>query len=561
MRRICPLFVLASVILAAQSHNSAEVSSHDEPAAFKSRVNLVTVPVVVRDGQGRAMGNLHKEDFQLFDKGKMQVITRFSMETAVKPAVSPTTGSADAAQTLTSTPTPVIPQRYVAYLFDDVHTAFADLSHAREAADKHILATLSPLDRAAIFTTSGQGDQDFTDDRGKLHDALQKLHPRPITMMKGGCPDISYYMADLVVNMRDPQLLQELAAEAAGCANVTGPQQMAQSLVESTANQVLQAGNQETHVVYTVLMDVVRRISELPGQRTIILASGGFLTVTEERFEESEVIERAVRSNVVINALDARGLYTVDSIGYISTPGYSAVAGQKLITYELSEASAVADVLAELADGTGGIFVRNTNDLTGAYGRLGSPPEYIYVLGFAPQNLKLDGGFHRLKVTLRPGMKLNLQARRGYYAPKHAADPAEAAKQEISDALFSQAEVRDLPMQLHTQFFKSSDVNAKLSVLAHLDLKGMPFRKADGRNNNELTVVAGVFDDNGNFLKGTQKTVTLRLLDKTLASHLQSGVTVSTSFDVKPGTYLVRLVVRENEGQQMAAASGSVEIP
>ena len=158
-------------------------------------------------------------------------------------------------------------------------------------------------------------------------------------------------------------------------------------------------------------------------------------------------------------------------------------------------------------------------------------------------------------------MKLTLQARRGYYAPKHAIDPAEAAKQEISDALFSQEDLRDLPVQLHTQFFKSSDTDAKLSVLAHLDLKGIQFRKSDGRNNDVLTVVAGLFDNNGNFLKGTEKTLTLRLRDETLASHLQSGFTVRTSFDVKPGTYLVRLVVRDAEGQKMAAQSGSVEIP
>jgi len=305
----------------------------------------------------------------------------------------------------------------------------------------------------------------------------------------------------------------------------------------------------------------VRRISAMPGQRMIILASAGFLTLDDERFEESQVIERAVHSNVIINALDARGLYTLSPMGDISQPTVNTQAAVIKSSYMTAEASATSSVLAELADGTGGTFVQNTNDLTGAFGRLGSPPEYIYVLGFSPQNLKLDGSFHRLKVTLKPGMKLTLQARRGYYAPRHAVNPAEAAKQEISDALFSQEELRDLPVQLHTQFFKSSDVDAKLSVLAHLDLKGMQFRKADGRNNDQLTIVAGLFDNNGNFLKGSEKTLTLHLLDQTLASHLQSGVTVRTSFDVKPGSYLVRLVVRDNEGQQMAAESGSVEIP
>src|SRR5215471_15499121 len=69
---------------AAASISSAqtEVSQKDEPALFKSRVNLVQVPVVVRDRAGKAIGSLTKEDFQLFDKGKPQFIARFSMEKA-----------------------------------------------------------------------------------------------------------------------------------------------------------------------------------------------------------------------------------------------------------------------------------------------------------------------------------------------------------------------------------------------------------------------------------------------------------------------------------------------
>ncbi|MGC1451750.1 MAG: hypothetical protein WA830_17095, partial [Candidatus Sulfotelmatobacter sp.] len=38
------------------------------------------VRAVVRDSQGRAVGNLHQEDFQVFDKGKPQVISQFEVE-------------------------------------------------------------------------------------------------------------------------------------------------------------------------------------------------------------------------------------------------------------------------------------------------------------------------------------------------------------------------------------------------------------------------------------------------------------------------------------------------
>ena len=78
------------------------------------------------------------------------------------------------------------------------------------------------------------------------------------------------------------------------------------------------------------------------------------------------------------------------------------------------------------------------------------------MLAFVPQNLKLDGSFHSLKVTLKSPQKLTLQARRGYYAPKNFANPDEQAKQEIEDEMYSQEELHNLPVNLHTQFFKTS---------------------------------------------------------------------------------------------------------
>jgi len=193
--------------------------------------------------------------------------------------------------------------------------------------------------------------------------------------------------------------------------------------------------------------------------------------------------------------------------------------------------------------------------------RVATTPEYYYVLGFSPQNLKLDGSFHKLKVTLKDTAKLNLQARRGYYAPRHIADPEEMAKQEIEDAVFSREELHDIPIELHTQFFKLSDENARVAVLARVDLKQMHYHKADGRNKNNLTVVSALFDRNGNYITASEKIIEMRLRDETLENKQRSAITVRTSFDVKPGSYMVRLVVRDAEGQLMSAENGAVEIP
>jgi hypothetical protein len=160
---------------------------------------------------------------------------------------------------------------------------------------------------------------------------------------------------------------------------------------------------------------------------------------------------------------------------------------------------------------------------------------------------------------LRAG--LDIQARKGYYAPKKLSDAVETAKQEIEEALFSREEMHDLPVELRTQFFKTSDKDATLAVLCRIDPKHIQFRKADGRNYNNLTVVSGIFDRNGNFISGMQKVLELRLKDDTLTRLMTAGMSVKTNFSVNPGTYMVRLVVRDSEGQLMSATNGAVAIP
>jgi VWFA-related protein len=554
------------------SKTQAEISSHDDQAAFKVSVRLVQVRVVVRDPKGLAVGTFNKDDFQLLDNGKPQVIKSFAVEqpagSAAQEAVKPQPGEISPAIQ------PLVPDRFVIYLFDDVHLQFKDLLPARAAAERHI-ATLRPTDRAAVFTTSGQRNLDFTDDRAKLHETIANVQPHPILILGvAQCPYMTYYMADQIANFHDVQMLEVVSEDVASCSGLsprpnalagggTGQAliQAASQQAQSAAQQALSLGDSESRLVLEALKDTVRRVSVAPGQRTVVLISPGFITPNlEDRV--TEVIERAVRSNVTVSVLDARGLYTLDITDDISRQGgFSPALAQQEFMYATSAESSNQLVLGELADATGGVYFHNNNDLDEGFRRVASAPEYSYLLGFSPQNLKLDGHYHKLKVTLKDPQKFTLQARRGYYAPKHILDPAEQDKQEIEEALFSQDEMHDIPIELHTQFFKSSDDNAKLTVLAHIDVKGLHFRKVDGRNRDDLTIVSALFNRNGDFIQGSKKILEMRLKDDTLANKLGSGVTMRTSFDVKPGEYLVRLVVRDADERMMSAKSGAIQIP
>jgi VWFA-related protein len=378
------------------------------------------------------------------------------------------------------------------------------------------------------------------------------------------CPEITYYQADQIQNKNDTQALAVAAQDALDCAYNGDPRMLtqAQSLAQTTSLQVLSSGDSQTEYVYRHLEEITRRLAGMPGQRVMVFVSPGFIVTTLLTLDSSSLIDRANRANIVINTIDARGLYTPDVAGDIADPPRGSVrtAGIRS-SYRVQAQFAQGDILAQLADGTGGTFFHNRNDIDEGLREAAAAPATSYLLGFSPQNLKINGAYHTLKVTLTGKQKLSIQARHGYYAPRTIADPAEAAKEEIQEALFSQDEIHDLPVELQTQFFKKDPSEARLAVLTHVDVKGIRFRKADGRNRDNLTVATAIFDENGNFVTGGEKIVEMRLLDKTVDRLSRSGFTLKSSFDIKPGTYLVRLVVRDAEGSQMAARNGAISIP
>ncbi|HYH00018.1 MAG TPA: VWA domain-containing protein [Terriglobales bacterium] len=294
-------------------------------------------------------------------------------------------------------------------------------------------------------------------------------------------------------------------------------------------------------------------MSSLPGQRTVLLVSPGFL-LGDRHFDSVEVMDRAIRSKVTINALDARGLYVDSAL----KADYSGPVSFGLLDYQRQSDRLRADALQALANATGGTFVHNTNDLGGGMRQLAAPPEYTYILAFSPQALKHDGKYHTLKVTLtEPDLKVT--ARQGYYAPKGSTDPEQARRRDIEDMLFSRQEIREIPIKLHSEFFKSA-ATVKLSVVSRVDVTSLAFRKEAGRNCDDVTVVSALFDRNGKLIDGIEKIIELRLRDKTL-EDLHSGLSVRSSFDVNPGKYVVRVVVRDAEGRKLSAASTAIDIP
>ena len=548
------------------------MKSQETEPSFKLQVqrNLVVVRVVVRDSKGHPVSNLRKEDFRLFDNGKPQGITSFTVETLPSKARTAAQPGPQAPVTEAQPETaaaPFTPLRYLAAYFDDVHAHYEDLVRTRDAADRYLVAAIKPGDRVGVFSSSGQNIQDFTDDLQKIHAALFRLQPRPIVPEEmEPCPDIFPYQAYLIVEQHDSYATDEATLEALQCRyqGDTRFLNQAQQDAESEAVRVLTRDESQSQYSFRELDQLVRRMGTLPGQRDIIFVSPGFLTETQ-KYTISEIVDRALRNKVIVNTFDSKGLFAPIPLGDASkhvlvVPQRPDLMGHKeqdqLTSYQRD-----VEVLAQLAYDTGGVFFHNSNDYDEGFRKTGALVETYYVLGFSPQNLKPDGRFHALKVSLAVSERLTVQARRGYFAPKKAQDLAAREKEDLEEAIFSQDELNGLPVDVHTQFFKVSDRDTKLSVIAHLDLRLVRFRKEEGRNLNNLTFVTALFDRDGKYVTAQQKRLEFHLRDSSLERLSRSGITAKTSFDVPPGTYLVREVVRDAEAGQVSGLNRTVEIP
>jgi len=218
----CALFLAAgqdpnpSATKAAQNPNPPEMTTVEKQPSYQFRVerNLVLVRVVVRDSKGKPAGNLTKENFRLLDNGKPQTISEFTVErgpegtgVGAKPSTTAAPGQPEAA------PAAHVAERFVAMYFDDVHLPFEDVARTRNAAQKFLNSSVEPGDRVGVFTSSGQGNVDFTADRDKLREALLRLMPRPInTSPIQECPDIFPYQAYLIVEASDQMALTAAAS-------------------------------------------------------------------------------------------------------------------------------------------------------------------------------------------------------------------------------------------------------------------------------------------------------------------------------------------------------------
>ena len=599
-RRLLPWLALSVGLLsiglgaAQQDSNPPEIQahegqSHDVNPLFHVHVerNLVTVRVVVRDTKDRPVGNLRQGDFRLFDDGKPQDILGFSVETghpnpapeAAPSAPVPTDKTTEA----TPAPAKAVAQRFVILYFDDFHMEAEGIGRTRDAAWRYVTTAVRPQDRVAIFTATGKDQIDFTEDREKLHDALFRLAPRPHPPGTG-CPKIGDYEAYLITQQA-PDALAIVHVEAIQCdcgstdlhidastersALLMAPTirggaapsdpcpSVAKQRVEREAVEIWEQANLQSQYSVQGVEIAVRRLAAMPGRRSLVLVSPGFLAETQADKIDA-ITNRALLQDVVISAIDAAGLAARNPQEMIA--GRSDLEARKSML-ENAGTLASGNVLASLSAGTGGVFFHNSNDFDDGFRQAAAIPDVYYVLTFSPPNVNLNGKFHSLKVTLNTREPLTVQARRGYFASTTAVAGQGSSQDELERVVFSQEEFHGLSAEVNAQVEKANDRESKLNVVIHVDVRQLQFRKEADRSVDKLIFHTTLFDRDGKYIAAKEASLDLHLKDTTLEKLVQSGLNAKTSFQLAPGTYRIREVIRESDSSGMSALNRIVEVP
>ena len=162
------------------------------PSDFKIQVgvNSVLVPVVVRDAQGRAVGDLTQKDFLLFDQDKPRAISGFTMQRRTAEQAGAPSSEHKSVPYVLSVPPPAtvaaVPERFIVFLFDDLHFDPGELLRVKKVATRMLGETLGVSDMAAVVTTSG-ASSGLTHDPKVLQVAVEKLSAHPLYQSRQPC--------------------------------------------------------------------------------------------------------------------------------------------------------------------------------------------------------------------------------------------------------------------------------------------------------------------------------------------------------------------------------------
>lgn len=565
--RLTAPFLALSLLLpaaAAAQRTPARAAEEADDDVVRVLTNLVQLDAVVTDRDGRQVTDLGPEDFEVFEEGKHREITNFSY-ISTEPVVTNTPGSVPTRPAPATTGAPPSPtgslrpeqvRRTIVLVANDLNLAFDSARRVREAMRKFVDEQMLPGDLAAIIRTGGHigALQQFTSDKEQLRAAVERMRYNidssagstafdsiePDPEKRGGSPVLSE--SGRTVDEMHDRLKQDASLAA--------------------------------------LTFVLQGLRNLPGRKSVVLFSDGLVLRHPELVKRGldkislsdgsvvdkveALIDLAHRASAVFYTIDTRGLPSIYQAADNMTGRNPREAAERMQdrTLQLFEEQGG---LSELARETGGLFVRNTNDIGGALRRVTDDLKGYYLIGYRPDERAFEhrrADFRRLTVKVkRPG--LEVRTRGGFFnRTDKQSEPTPEEAQLL--ALASPFGASDVDVRLTALFANDERAGSYFNTLLHIDARDLTFTPdTDGWQKAVIELVALTFGDNGRLvdkLDGTS--YTLRLRGETYRRARRTGFVHTMSVPVKkPGAYQLRVSVRDAATKRLGSAGQFIIVP
>jgi len=608
---VISLLLLSTAVFGQRPAPTPATSPQTSPVqddTVRVTTNLVQADVTVTDKDGKPVRDLRSEDFEIIEDGKRQQITHFSYIAAAEAASAPSTAESAPSETRTTgSSIPAVPlkreqvRRTIALVVDDLGLSFESVGFVREALRKFVDEQMLPNDLVAILRTSGGSGvlQQFSSNKRQLYAAIGLVRWNP--QGRGGLSPAG-----------------TLNEQSIG-ADVRDTIQFTEEMEESRAGQ---------YSVGTIgtINSIVRGLGDMPGRKSVVLISEAFRLFTAQGRNTQLVqslrllTDEANANSVAIYTLDASGLQSysfeasdkVAGYSYLIDPALMAASGgpetgagaggvsvnppprtlprNDTLTAQSEQDSGAAfrrlaalssrreqqagethTVLSYLAQRTGGIFVRNRNDMGTGIAQIMQDQQGFYLLGYRPNESTIDPKtgrrrLHKLEVKVkRSGLKV--RSRAGYFGVTYEDRSASrrTRQEKLTAALTSPFASDDVRVRLTSLVGdEPNGGGAYVRSLLHIDARDLTFKdKTGGARMAELEMVAVAFGDNGRVVDQLSYPQTVRAAnDVDHQKVLKDGLVYILNFPIKRGgPYQMRVAVRDALSERVGAAMQFVEVP
>jgi VWFA-related protein len=510
---------------------------------FRGGTELVLVNVVVRDKSGNVVRALTRDDFTVTEDSKPQTISSFDFEeldrapAAAPPAAPVLAAAAPAGRPLAPLPAADLSRldwhgRRLIVLFFDLSSMQPDeTGRAVKAAHDYLDRQLTPADLVAVasFATALRVDQDFTADATALGAAIDRL---------GGAGG------------------QGFDDGATGDPDGT-PDNGTAFVADDTEFNIFNTDRR---------LDALRSLSDalasIEQKKSVIYFSSGMnQSGTDNQVQLRRTIDRAVRANVSIYAADMRGLQALPPGGDAtqqSARGQSPFSGAT-VSGASSRLAATQDTLVSMAEDTGGRAFFDSNAFGKVFDRVIEDTSAYYVLGYSSTNPARDGKYRRIRVALRrPDVKLEYRA--GYYSGRDFAHSTrEDREQQLEDQLSQDLSATDLSTYVTTGYFRVGDNRFFVPVSVVVPGYQVPLAHATDKRKATLDVLGVVRDARKRPVARIRDT--MKLAADNAADLSRKTVQYETGVELPPGSYRLKVVVRENIDGTFGSYEHDIVVP